>query len=499
MRSICGIFGDYLQVYTSVPQYRHLPIAEGIDLEWMGNAFYRRGKGAGSSQKRIDIYRINNEPLSEILEASLNIRRKNPQTKPKDINRITDKKKAIFYFLKDDIPKRAKDEIKRNVRKDVAEYAEDTTTAKIGENDHVNVSTAEPLIAKTSTPLIVGGKGEFVEGCLWNYNLDWSFSCISHMVPPGKIDDYPYLSWSPQNECAYCYAKRANNDPVRIRRFERDMLKEQIFEINSRNKEKGLPPMKLLRVGKLSEPGHPWFMEHNIQFLELAEEMDFRTVIVTKYIPFNTKLKNRLVKTESMLQFSIGYDELEPGAVLWGADNETRFQTALEYRRKGVDVVFRLVREAPEAPDELAMRVMNAWHDAGIPTLFTPLYIDSKKVAESLGKDWNTLKSEQQSLFCDDKSAGTYIQKNGSSNRLIPRTLHPFYRERFQDNSLGLGGICRQVGEDYYCRQCCIGEGSVANADDVEKKVIYKNKNGSRKGKWREKNSNRNQMGLFEK
>lgn len=480
MISIGAVFrtdsGNFVHLYTDVPEYRHaFPGRDEKSARYLGYAVYR--KGLGGQKRRLDIYQV-----SEIPFESIDVRRDLVFNDSMALGKEYDPKKSIFYFLSKGLDEKTIAQIQKNVRADVDIYSNDKTASITKPGDSIDCFCDTPQIIKRPAE-ITGGKADFNTLCLTGqYNLDWSFSCISHLIPPTKA--YPHLSWSPKLQCSYCYAARNNWPPLRIRSFDEKFLEEMIKADN----------IKIIRVGKVADQGHRFFYEHNMQLLQLAEKLNFRVLIVTKFLDFDKNMTKMLKKTNSTVQFSLGYDSMEPGAVIWGCTNEFRIENALRYKDAGVNSVCRLVREAPIAPDNQTLEIIANLNSHNIPVLLTPLRIPGRSVSEQIGRTWGTLKKNpnQMDFFGQDPDQGTYIQEG--SNSLLPRIIHPDYKVRIGDNNSQSFRVCGHIGDNVLCGSCFMDDGKMCDAKSARKQVDY-----SKKPSYSREKKNRGQKKLFSK
>ncbi len=462
MKSIGAVFrtnsGTFVHLYTDVPEYRHaFPGGDEKSSRYVGYAVYR--KGLGGQKRRLDIYRVSKIPFE-----SLDVRRDLVFNESMKLGKEYDLKKSIFYFLPKGLDKKTIAQIRKNVRADVDIYSADKTNATTKPGDSIDCFCDTPQIIE-SLAKITGGKADFNTLCLTGqYNLDWSFSCISHLVPPTA--EYPHLSWSPSQQCSYCYAARSNWPPLRIRAFDGKFLEEKITQEG----------IRIIRVGKVADQGHRFFYEHNMQLLQLAEKLDFRVLIVTKFLDFDKNMAKMLKRTNSTVQFSIGYDSMEPGAAVWGCTNGFRIENALRYKDSGVNAVCRLVREAPIAPDTKTLEIIANLNAHRIPVLFTPLRMPSRGVAEQMGRVWTTLKMNPRQLnfFGQPSDQGTYMQEG--SNSLLPSIIHPDYETRVGDNNSELFRVCGHIGDDVLCGSCFMASGKMSDAESTRRPVNYSKK-----------------------
>ncbi len=455
----CRIFdtsaGPTAHIYGKVPQYiSAFPAVSDINAKHLGSAWYRKGEGFPIA--RIDIWL----PERKLEGAPFNILNNFAYHDP---GKVLEGKKAIVYSLDERISRKLEGEVKRNVRADVLSYCGNDLSSAKPHFDSVSNAILPVVIEKKVE--IETGKGEFDALCRTGvHNIDFTLGCVSYTRNlQGNI------THDLTTGCEYCYSF-GNYGGVRLKQFKASHLEEQIKKIEA---EQG--KVRFIRLGKNSDPAHEWLYEHNMHLLELGKKHNFGVVMVTKYLPFIPGMANALKKTGSVLQYSFGYEEMEHGPLAWGRDNEFRIENAVRYKKAGVNVLTRLVQEAPVPPSGFAMRIMGLYENYDIPTIFNPLRIMNSKVAEKLGKNWNRLIADpkQSSFLGNDPQEGTYT-KNSGQHRLIPRKIHKDFLKRFADPKKG--GICGEIGNIVFCAGCGVFPPVSAHEKEAKIPVEYKKK-----------------------
>jgi len=170
------------------------------------------------------------------------------------------------------------------------------------------------------------GKQDGLDLCILDLNADFLFAtCATRSTAEGYFD--------PWGGCNYCYAQgRHNRAPTKsVRRVDKDSLVAQIVnaKVDRAMEDK---PTRYLRFGKLSEPGSELTEEAFIATLNACIETEMKPIIPTKFLAYDPAIANKLIIANAALLYSIGSDQLEPGAAAMGKDNDFRFRQAIEYK-----------------------------------------------------------------------------------------------------------------------------------------------------------------------
>lgn len=262
---------------------------------------------------------------------------------------------------------------------------------------------------------IVGGKGDKVEGCLCKHNLDLSIGC-----PSGNIRGF--FRRNSNGRCEYCYGRRSNYHKFRPKKINLDLLEKDIK----------LRKIKILRVGKFSDPGYRSLKESLANVLRLCNKLKVKVILITKLLEFDKKVAELLKSTDSVIHFSLGYDHLERGANWLGMSNNKRLKVAHQYSRFGVRTYLRLVKDITVSADDVSKKAFNS----KIPIIITPLRFARYDLAKSItGKSISELKTHR------------FIRIPGYLN---PRIMH--------DDFSQIREICGEIGEKRYCAKCGLGE-----------------------------------------
>lgn len=151
-------------------------------------------------------------------------------------------------------------------------------------------------------------------------------------------------------------------------------------------------------------------------------------------LEYDPEVANLLQALNSTVHFSMGNENMEEGAVLNGATNEWRLNTALEYWNLGTNTYLRIVEDV-----SMPMRdEVKQWCSEGIPILVTPLRYNSKKTLSQYNPDldWDTL-----------KKSDTHEYVNGYLQAKVWHEDYKPYKER-----------CGKLAGIEHCNNCGLGK-----------------------------------------
>jgi len=288
------------------------------------------------------------------------------------------------------------------------------------------------MAKKRSVTIQTGGKGEAVRRrlpdgriipiCECFYNIDASDGCISQVpvellkevvdndgkYAEGNFRRYKAEGVTRRGRCYYCYAY-ANTGNVRPR------------VVNGRTRqdfEKYTP--KVIRLGKLTELGHPYYYDALSGILDLCEEFGVGIIFPNKMFPFGIQgaretaryarggndIAARIAEEREMpsgeklaeklrgihnrsygvtLMYSTGWDCFEPGAVSQGFTNQWRIEQAIKYFKEGINTSLTLVCDVTGSIDLNEQRgsciksALNA-REEGLNVRLLPLRPPSREV-----------------------------------------------------------------------------------------------------------------------
>lgn len=365
------------------------------------------------------------------------------------------------------------------------------------------------------TRRLPNGKKEKV--CLCDYNADFSVrGCISQV--PGHlvqdvIDNNGQYSEEvkkklrdenngklPSEQCLYCYAKRHNYGRV---------TPIGVGEKTRKDFEEKKP--EFVRVGKNNEAGHPLYRDNLLEFMELCKEFGSRVILIQKMLEFDKRVARLFQKTDSVIQYSIGWDKLEPGACSQGFTNAWRIKQARKYARAGVNTTLTIVCDVTSSIEDnikrgnaigLALRKTKT----DITRRLIPLRIEDKRVClETTGMDWEEVKHSKPfpedghaSFLSDEyteeleRAADQIPYSLEAGGKLIARFFHPDFHG-FRDSL----SVCGRVGDTEYCDKCNLGLERVSFPVSELVKVQYADEKRESRKKYREKKKHKKQLKLF--
>jgi hypothetical protein len=252
----------------------------------------------------------------------------------------------------------------------------------------------------------------------------------------------------PNWKCDYCYGRRKNNGKITP------------LEVNdvTRGEFEQKKPM-IVRLGKLTEVGHPFYRKQLLDFLELCREFGTSVIFPTKMLEYDERVAKLLRETRSVLNYGIGNDSLERGACSQGFKNEKRIWEAWKYHMDGVNTTLTIACDVTSSMGDNVGRgfaVGKAMDFRGeIPRRLLPMRINKVALAWKIaGEDWHKL--IYRTIDGEDKlplelhevdNPGRYIQRG--NNELIPRIYHPDFR-----GFVGSCRVCSRIGEIEYCDGC---------------------------------------------
>lgn len=322
-----------------------------------------------------------------------------------------------------------------------------------------------------------GGKPWFYLQCGLEANLDFSRSCGTEWIPRGNFnfEDGVFTNFflNPWLRCGYkCYAedKHENNYPKSLleiidpQQLEEEILGACCIEYGSRRKLNR--PVRILRIGKRSDPGDIFVRDNLLISLEvlarlkkdkkLKQSKEGLGVMTTKLLEYDSRVAQEAKDSEIKLLVSLGWDSLEPGAVLRNASNEERIDSIMKYSEAGVNVVpFPLIL-AHKPLGEREKRILNL----GLDTQVHPINPSVKKSLEKLGESWDFLKGRgeiQKNLFGYNPE-GSYRYEN---KQLVAMNIHPEWLKIIENNRRRIR-MCHHNSKTFYCGGCFQREGFIA-------------------------------------
>ena len=316
------------------------------------------------------------------------------------------------------------------------------------------------------------GKGEFVrrklpsgeirEVCLCNLNADFSKACIGQVhgtlltevvendgqYQKGNLEKYRGEGRL-DNRCKYCYAKRKNWGKVTPKIIGAQVRREFMEKRPS-----------VIRIGKSTECGHYFYEKELIGFLKLCREFGTKTIFPTKMLKFSREISDLLIKTNSVVNYSICNDKLEEGAESQGYTNSWRISQAEEYARNGVNTTLTLTCDVTQSFLENARRgftideIFEA-EQRGMKIRLLPMRLNSKELVKNVtGKQTGELvRPTEYGDLLDFEISWRYLRR--PNNELVPLFFHQDFQKLVNKEI----GICERVGDYEHCDKCNLKEG----------------------------------------
>jgi len=326
--------------------------------------------------------------------------------------------------------------------------------------------------------------------------------------PKGKL---------PDTRCMYCYARRHNWGRVTPVHVTEKTLED--FELYFGRDSEERP--RVIRIGKNNEAGHPFYHQTLVGVLKLCRQYHIHVIFPTKALAYDDEIAELLRETNSVLNFSICNDSLEPGAVSQGFTNEWRIKQAGKYRGlrvKGVNTTLTITCDVTSSFDEneergfLVRQALQNPHGIGIR--FFPIRLNSRNTARLItGREWEEvvykgqmhpaqehllpgfetlLKETEESL-----RKRPYIYHKGQG---IPRFFHPDFDLLIRHAGAGVcgpvGHFMRDLGYVDYVEHCdkCNLEGFSWENFPVSQlvPVEYNNEKEKERKRYRERHRKKN-------
>lgn len=376
---------------------------------------------------------------------------------------------------------------------DIANFCEDDW-AKIGQETQFH--PVDEIIPKTKIKrinyswMVTPGKQEFIPQCILVGNIDFSKGCITGWRPgknpgfDGEIfTDYWLYPWG---ECAYCYALRQHKSfPKTIFNLDPKQLREELNGaarlIYDETKKMYVPlghKVPVLRIGKRTEGYTPFTEEQLFQTLEVAGDLEIKTVMPTKRMPYRKDLERALKYGNTAILFSFSFPQAEESVEYFGNTNEWKLDQARQYRKSGVNANIYLQVNGHEPFGKREKKVLEFSKRHNIPIQILPMRYPNKQVCSLLtNAPWDVLKDTQSRANMSFDSirtspfAGTYLAENGNS--LLLEHIHPDILAAVGNNQ-GRVRICHHTSQEAYCGGCGHTKGSVSQRRNPQIKRAIK-------------------------
>ncbi|MFA5993227.1 MAG: hypothetical protein WC796_05980 [Candidatus Pacearchaeota archaeon] len=363
------------------------------------------------------------------------------------------------------------------IRADIGDFCEGTEAKKPQGTSLVHLPRIVPhtqIRQNQAKRLLEGGKQWFVESCLLEANIDFATGCMAGWVPVGKtsfdgLTATGYFLY-PWGECKYCYATDKHlNFPKTLRHIDREQLKRELLGECCLEYGSETPlgrPVNVLRFGKRTETCTPFTLAELVTTLETCTETGTRGVITTKFLGFNPDIADLLRRTNSSLIYSIGFDELEEGAVMWGCDSEFRKEQAVRFREAGVNSLMYLSILGHKPPGKREIQTLKFARKHKLPVQLLPMRFGGRHLVDIFpsmdGLSWDDLKADprQDLLVAHDEMGvrGRYSHTGG--NKLNLEIPDPQWLEMMGERNNEEGdyriGMCHHTSKCEYCAGCGI-------------------------------------------
>jgi hypothetical protein len=420
----------------------------------------------------------------------------------------------IRYEFKSQLPRGIKRALEIFIQSDVLSFcgeqkARDTNKVK---REITNKKYSNRIIPVTKIEdikperILTPGKKGFVPTCSNEANWDPGKGCPASTLlgeNPRVERGFAKDIWGFRfGDCRYpCYSSRDHQNPFKTiykvseSRLEQELLGEARLIHGS---DKTLNRfVKNIRIGKRVD-GNFWMAEQFfgfnplIAFLETCIKVNtdhganIRCAYPSKFTPFRKDIAEVLRKTNSVLLVDYGWDNMEPGAVLYsntiamnneGNKQKDRLERALQFQAADVNTAIYLHIIAHKPIGKREREVLDFAHKNNLLIQLLPIkFTDENPLIELTGQKRDFLLYNPQEVFnfAQHPERGSYI-RIGKSKQLLAKKIHPDWLKLIGNNS-GQIRMCHHNDKDTYCGDCFLGPGSITPTIHVEKKF-----SGSRK------------------
>lgn len=331
-------------------------------------------------------------------------------------------------------------------------------------------------------------------GCVFQVDADQLEETVLHQgsYSPENTKRYQESGDWPQNKCNMCYASWYNSGNV---------LERVVDEVTRGDFEKFSPGV--VRLGKKTETGHPWYWNVLGDFLDITKEFNASTIFITRALPFgiegavetsehskdnnevvarlsernwevgdSKEMVDRLIGAKTSLLYSMAWNIYghEKGAFSQGFTDDWKLSQARKYADAGVNTALTVVCDVTSSIEENHQRgnAIKMSLDSGLPVRILPLRPNREIIAETCGGGWSDLVGRvgHQSLF--DQNIFPYHPK-GKGRFAVASTMHPDFQSLLE-NGTGFCGETRIPGEE--AKENCDHCGIRGNRGDDGKPVF---------------------------
>ena len=391
-------------------------------------------------------------------------------------------------------------------------------------------------MAKRKVPVgFVSGKGGFIRRkhpdgrieqiCSHVYNSDLTVGGCNSQVPvclmkevienngeyaPGKLREYRKQDLCLDNRCDYCFGKGTG-------RGNWGKTTPRVVDHHTRKHFERERP-KVVRVNKVTEGGHPMYIDTLLAYLDLCEEFGTQVIFIDKMLPYGRQglkgsafsympkeliakvpwgkvLGQRFIDVGGVAHYSLGWDRFERGVVEQGFTNQWRTEQSMKYFKQGMNTTNTVVCEVTSSIEEnikmgsAIYLALEAREKIGIPIRIIPVRINSARFAFALtGKSWEELAGPTKTSAKKNKGfrkrdpdqgkmklrGNTQIRwryKRRGNNDLDPMFMHDDFKKLLDQGV----GFCGRIGNYEYCDKCNL-EGDTRIVFPVSQlaEVVYK-------------------------
>jgi len=479
------------RVYVGIYNYQHdvyvRPSVDMNGLERLAHVSYSKGRKKGGIDYFLitdgrdpeEVARIKKDIIIGKTSSSIHIREDKIQKIKEHTVHFPEKLPFVdnSYDIQEEllpVSQEIRDDLNTFSRSDVMvfcgfEFAKDFRGPRTHVVDKIIPRTAIRRI--NPERVITGGKQGITPQCILTGNIDFVKGCITGFVPGeggGLFDGEVFHNFfsMPSGECEYCYAGQQHKGFAKnFYQFDKQRLLNELRGdcrlIYNSDKVHG-KPIDVLRFGKRTESWTPFTHEEFMQTLDACAMTGARPVIPTKFLPYTPEIASLLKRTNAVVLYSIGWDELEQGAVMHGKTNKYRIEQARRYNEEGVTSVVYLMMHAhlPPGPREREVLAL------GLPTQLLPMRTKGRKQTQKLtGERWDDLLySKPQGMldFNDGANIGTHVKMGQATVATKVRKIHPFWQNLVKNNQ-GRIRMCHHDNSYMVCGECFQGEGFIDN------------------------------------
>jgi len=258
------------------------------------------------------------------------------------------------------------------------------------------------------------GKKEFVAQCKLEANLDFGKGCITSWIPEGNeasFDGKKFRGYwhAPLEECTYCYAGQGHETFAKnIFKHNPERLKEEL--LGAAKLQYGIDKpvgkkVKVLRLGKRTETGAPFFRETLISTLETCLETGTRVVMPTKMLDFDPEVADLFRRTRSSIFYSMGDSKRETGTLAHGCDDAFKTEQAIKYAEAGVKSNYYLMMHGHAKISEREQALIDVALGAGVKIQLLPERFNSRaEFGAATGLDWGIAKGDDSKILLSEDS-----------------------------------------------------------------------------------------------